>query len=327
MRLLDRQLLRVGATFHLVAVTILAVALGAATRAPQAGAGAPAGPGRSGNFTLPAANGYTLYFVKERGVLAITASRTQPLRPTIDANGGIGAPRADHPSSSESIYTTPEADGRPGVINADLGPIGSVALVFHPSGRKKVTTVDLEPGSEDCAGPTKIVRRLGTFEGSVVFHAENGYTSAAATSVPGSVGTSPLRNCAKASNDQPGEPAEATDTEALLSVSGAVGFYASRTAHGSTFHALSSEQLAPNVSVGRIAASSAPNASFWFAGDGSGARVRPPAPFSGSATYRSSAGSPSWSGDLSVDFPGITQPLTGEGLLPARLKIYPLGRG
>ncbi|HET7418662.1 MAG TPA: hypothetical protein VFJ61_13650 [Solirubrobacterales bacterium] len=311
--------------FALALILPAALAAGPGTAsAAEAGANIRRSPGSSANFTLAAANGYSLYFKEEKGVLSIVATRTQPAEPTIDASGGIGVVRTRY--ANESVYTTLDSAPKAAQINADLGPVGSVSLVFHPSGKKRVTKVDLEAKGEDCIGATRIVRRLGTFEGSVVFHAENGYTSAAATSVPGTVGTSPIRNCTTAKGSAAGTEAETTDTEASLSVYGAASFAASRTARGVTFHALSSEQLAPNVGVARLAVASAERSSFWFAGDGSRAGVKPPAPFSGTAAYTSRAGSPSWTGDLSVDFPGLTQPLTGEGLLSPQLRIYPAGR-
>jgi hypothetical protein len=330
MNLRDRQPISANRLRRFALALILSVAFAAvpaAASAAEAGANIRRSPGSSANFTLSAANGYSLYFKEEKRVLSIVATRTQPAEVTIDASGGIGVVRTRY--ANESVYTTPDSAAKAAQINADLGPVGSVSLVFHPSGKKRVTKIDFEAKGEDCVGATKIVRRLGTFEGSVVFNAENGYTSAAATSVPGTVGTSPIRNCTT-TKDRPGggaPEAETTDTEASLNAYGAAAFAASRTARGATFHALSSEQLAPNVGVARIATASAARSSFWFASDGSHAVVKPPVPFSGTAAYTSRAGSPSWTGDLSVDFPGLTQSLTGDdGLLSPHLRIYPAGR-
>jgi hypothetical protein len=299
----------------------LAMAAPASAPAAEAGANLRRPPGESANFTLAASNGYSLYFEKERGVLSVTVTRSEPREPTVDASGGVGI--STNRYSDESIYTTRNPGTEMGQIEADLGPLGSVSVSFRPSGAKRVTTVDLEGKREDCVGAAKIVRRLGTFEGTIVFHAENGYTSASATSVRGSVGTSPLRAC----SDLPrrGE-VETTDTEAVASANGESTVIASRTARGATFHALMGEQLDANVSVARIAGVSAPRSAFWFAADGTRAVLKPPAPFSGRARFTSRAGTVSLDGDMAVEFPGLTQTLTGEGMLSPRLKVYPAGR-
>jgi hypothetical protein len=304
------------------AATVAVVLLTAApAHAAEAGANLRHTPGESANFTLPASNGYSLFFEKERGVLSITVTRSEPLEPTVDPSGGVGISTGRY--SDESIYTTSNPGPHAGVIDADLGLVGEVSVVFRPSGKRRVSTVDFEGKREDCVGSSKIVRRLGTFEGTIVFHAENGYTSAATTSVPGSVGTSPLRTCSALPQRT---EVETSDTEATVSVNGEATFIASRTPRGTYYRALMGEPLDPNVSVARIVSVAAPQTSFWFAPDASRARVRPPAPFSGAGTITTVAGTPSWRGDLTVDFPGLTQALTGEGMLSPGLEVFPAGR-
>ncbi|HET9591740.1 MAG TPA: hypothetical protein VFP17_02385, partial [Solirubrobacterales bacterium] len=159
-------------------------------------------PAPSAAFTLPGTNGYSLYFKSEKGLLTIIASQRRPAQATIATDGTLVPARLGPTSESTYVYFGVSRD--PGTIEADLGAFGKVTLSFQPSGAKKVTSVDLSDKTEKCTGATKVVRRLGSFVGSLSFHAENGYTNAEATSVPGTVGTSPFRNCSTV----PKHPAE-----------------------------------------------------------------------------------------------------------------------
>jgi hypothetical protein len=308
----------------------LVLALGAAVAAAlpaSAGAGASANirrsPGDSGAFTLQASNGYSLYFKSEKRILTVVASRQRPGQPTISPRGRLLPARPG--AGSESTYVVRGLSRDPSVIEADLGPAGLVSLVFQPSGEKKVTHVDLDSKSEKCTGATRVTRRLGSFVGTVSFRGENGYTSAEATTVPGTVGTSAFRNCTTLR--RPGQPparkpAPPTPQDAIFSVSGEASFAANRDREDAFFYAFDAAELAPGFFVVRSATARGGAGLFALGRDGLGATLSPPAPFSGSGVYRDPAGGPpSWGGNLSVEYPGVIQPLTGPGMTDPRLRL------
>ncbi|MGN6586159.1 MAG: hypothetical protein ACTHKT_01645 [Solirubrobacterales bacterium] len=314
-----------GACAVALSLLLAAIATARALASDEAGANIRRSPGDSAAFTLAGSNGYSLYFKSEKGALTIVASRHRPAQPTISPTGKLVP--GNRGSSSESTYMMQGVPHDPATISADLGKLGNVSLAFQPSGEKKVTWVDLGSKSEKCIGATKIVRRLGNFVGSVSFRGENGYTEAEALTVPGTVGTSPFRNCttlhrrgARASAAR--RPA-APEAEAFLSVPGEASLLASRDSGEAHFFAAGSELLESDLTVLRTATAAGGHGLFSFLPDGSRATVNPPAPFSGAATYRDPrGGSPRLTGDLSVEFPGLVQPLTGAGMLKPDLRLF-----
>jgi hypothetical protein len=302
----------------LLVIAALAAALPAMATA-DASSNIRRSPGDSAAFTLAGSNGYSLYFKSEKGLLTIVASQRRPTQATIAPDGTLVPARIG--AASESTYAVRGVSRDPGTIEADLGAAGKVSLAFQPSGEKKVTMVDLSEKSEKCIGATKVVRHLGNFVGSVSFHGENGYTTAEATSVPGTLGTSTFRNCTQHPEHAPQEEV-LPERPTFLSVSGEAALLAVRDASRSRFFAFGSEELDGGLIVFRLATAAGKPSLFPFSSDGLRASVRPPAPFSGTGVYRDTrAGSPTWGGDLSVSFPGVQQPLTGEGTDKPILKL------
>lgn len=302
----------------LLLVSVLAVIAAPPKASASASANIRKSPGPSAAFTLPGTNGYSLYFKSEKGALTIIASQRRPAQATIAANGTMVPARLGPTDESTYVYFGVERD--PGTIEADLGAFGRVSLSFQPSGAKKVTSIDLSDKTEKCTGATKVVRRLGSFVGTVSFHGENGYTSAEATSVPGTVGTSPFRNCSPV-------PKHAAEDEVLpelptfLAVNGPAAFFAFRDSKASRFTAFEHEDLGEGFSVLRVATAVGAPSLFSFRPNGLRASVRPPAPFSGSGVYSATpGGSPVWSGDLSVSFPGVQRALTGDDFVKPMLQ-------
>jgi hypothetical protein len=306
-----------------VLVAMMLGALLPATALATASANIRRTPGSSGDFTLHGSNGYSLYFKSEKGQLTIIASQRRPTQATVAPSGKLMPARTG--AASESTYFVDGVSRDPSTIEADLGPAGEVSLTFQPSGAKKVTTFDLSDKSEGCVGATKVVRRLGNFVGTVSFHGENGYTTAEAASVPGTVGTSPFRNCTTIRHHlggKPKSPAPPAPPPAFLAVnSKKVAFTAIRSP-SAFFWAFSGEQLEGGPLVLRIASAITPRSLFSVRADGSQAILRPPPPFSGAGVYRDPpSGPPTWTGDLSVGFPGVAQPLTGEEMGSPQLRI------
>jgi hypothetical protein len=138
-------------------------------------------------------------------------------------------------------------------------------------------------------GAAKISRRLGTFTGTISFTGENGYTSVERTSAAGTVGTSPFRSCTTRHPHRSGRAAtEKSARNAVLSLHGRDGaptLLAIGNGRSADFNAFSGEMI-DAVPVLRIAHVSAAGASFASDDAGTAATLKPPAPFSGSGTFR-----------------------------------------
>lgn len=264
----------------------------------------------SAEFTVPASDGYTLDVKSERGQVTVTVARERPPVATISTAGQLLP--ASEGSVAAATYRSQDT-GQAGTIEADLGPFGHIEAAFQPSGERRITHLSQKGKTTGCVFPRRIVRNLGNFTGTISFRGENGYTSVDATSAAGSLGTSSFRNC---STRKPA-PREVivgqAGPDAFLSVFDGAGRFlsASTLGPGAGFYASSVELLAGGLSVVRTAEAHATGAL-----DLDVARhvltVRPPPPFSGSATFRRHHGAPSkWSGSLAVAFPGQTISLIG----------------
>jgi hypothetical protein len=309
----------VGAS-RLLTIGLLLAAVVPATASADASSNIRRAPGDSAAFTLAGSNGYSLYFKSEKGQLTIIASRRRPAQPTIAPSGKLLPARLG--ASSESTYVVRGVSHDPSTVEADLGTAGEVSLSFEPNGKKRVTMIDLAGHTEKCIGATKVVRRLGNFVGSVSFRGENGYTTAEAASVPGTVGTSTFRNCShypQRAGDKPGR-AVRPERPTFLAVSAkevSGSLLAIRDSETAGFIATGFEELGGGLIVVRTATAEGRPSLFSVGPQGRRATVRPPAPFSGVGVYRDPpAGPPTWSGDLNVSFPGVRQPLTGAGREP-----------
>jgi hypothetical protein len=65
--------------------------------------------------------------------------------------------------SQAPVAHTSDAGQGPEAIDADLGALGEVNVSFQPSGRTRVTHLNLSGKIKGCNAPRRIVRRLGTF--------------------------------------------------------------------------------------------------------------------------------------------------------------------
>jgi hypothetical protein len=269
-------------------------------------------PATSAEFTVPTSDGYRLDVKVERGMLELTASRALP--PVATATGARRVVPADGIDGVATTYSAP-ISGEADHPEADLGPFGRVAVAFEPSGAQRVAHLDQQGKTTGCVFPRRIVRRLGTFTGTIEFRGENGYASVEATSAPGSLGTSPFRNCStRRPKASPETVTGQAGPDAFLNASDRDGlsFFASTLGPGVSFHAVSAEALPGGIGVVRTAQATATGAAFDLDSERHSVTLRPPAPFSGQATFRSSsAAAPSWSGSLTAAFPGMTVPLVG----------------
>jgi hypothetical protein len=307
-----------GSRLALVALAVTAMALVAAALTPVAAARA-IHPATSAEFRLPASNGYTLDVKSEDGQLTVLAFREAPPVAHVSDPGQLLPPGEG--GYAAATYYAPAADSME-AIDADLGALGQIHVSFQPSGLTRVTHLSQKGKTTDCVFPRRVVRRLGTFVGTISFGGEDGYTAVEATSAPGSLGTSPFRNCSTRVRPRrdvvlgqagPDAYVDTSDPSAHLF------FDASTLGPGVSFGAVMTEALPEGVIVTRQVEASAPGSDFGLDLARRVATLRPPAPFSGSATIRV-GNRPAWIGTLAVAFPGRTVRLAGPSFR-ARMRL------
>lgn len=132
-------------------------------------------PGTSGEFTVNGTNGYSLSIKSEKGAVTVVAADQRPPVATISATGEIRP--ANNGNVAASTYVTTGSPRNPNVIEADLGSLGTISVAFQPSGKTRVTKVNLKNKTKKCVGAERIVRRLGTFTGTIKFQGEGSYTT------------------------------------------------------------------------------------------------------------------------------------------------------
>jgi hypothetical protein len=206
-----------------------------------------------------------------------------------------------------------------GKIKARFGSLGQVALRFHPRGKARLHK---DPARTCSGGNTRV--QPGVFVGKFEFEGEQDYTALHATRIVGAVTHTEREVCKNSEGEEEGEEGfpsslqltfvNATDDESESS------FNAFKVASNSkpglsaaSFNATLFEEFSQSgLSVFRsIQATTKDSNVFSVAKTSHGhvdeATVTPPAPFSGSATYRRAVAkkSETWAGTLAGDFPGL----------------------
>jgi hypothetical protein len=257
----------------------------------------------SGDFDLSlrfqASNGYEIAVTGYEATAVIRVAKTRH---------GDG-PRA---------WSTYVARGKvsPTAIHAGFGPLGHAEMRFRPSGKVRHSR-----RHRGCAGADRYTIQPGTFVGSISFRGEGEYTSATVHRVKGKVVTPRRLDCRdssfEAAKDETEEglaskAASPTRFEAFLRSGLTAMFFGASRAQGQVEFLAEIEQTVGSLGVFRgVFVRAAPTA---FSADSalSSATVAPPAPFKGSASFeRAPTGGKSWSGPLTVSFPGAPNvPLT-----------------
>ena len=201
---------------------------------------------------------------------------------------------------------------RPDRLQATFGRFGEVKMRFRPSRNRT-----WRGNRRTCRGANRFVKRRGTFRGNLRFRGEGGYVSLRLHRAKGAVvAEAPKCLHRRVSGFGPDlgllffEPRSALlsisrdgiDTSALIALE----------SKKTTFFGASVEDTRGKLAIVRMAflSKKSPvhtNESL------TGASLSPPAPFHGTGRYRAYPdGSNSWSGSLTVDFPGAPRfPLTG----------------
>jgi hypothetical protein len=202
-----------------------------------------------------------------------------------------------------------------GRIKARFGSLDRVALRFHPRGKAHVRK---EP-EDGCRGGDSLIQP-GVFVGKLDFEGEQGYTEIHASRIKGTV-THTRRQVCKNSGGEEGEEGfpsslgltflNATDDESGSSFNAFKIESKSKPGRSATSFSATVVESPPGFSVSRSIQVTAEDSSAFSVVTSHGhvdeATVTPPAPFSGSATYRRAVAkkSETWAGTLAGNFPGL----------------------
>lgn len=257
------------------------------------------GRGLTGEFSLRGSNGYRLRVEGRDG------------RVTLTATGPPG-----------TAFYVVAGKVSPERLAANFGRLGLVDVEFRPSRRKRV-----EVPPSGCKGAPRITR-WGTFAGTIRFSGERGFTRARAARVPGYVRSSSPWRCrghrgggGTGQRGGSGESGEAPIAFEDLDRHDGLAASAFLVPVGRSEKAFFSAVLVEprsRVQIARFASAVAPEEAFLCDESLTTATLTPPAPFSGTATFRHAPGEPlSWTGSLSVTFPGTGSiPLVGPRFHP-----------
>jgi hypothetical protein len=248
-----------------------------------------------GAFRLAGSNGYTLY------VLGLESREGHPGSVLIFAFAkGKGV-------SYRAPATVTET-----AIQADLGEVGEISVSFQRSNH--ATSVP--------CGKRTIRFDSGLYEGKIVFHGEEGYTSAEETSVPGNIDYFISGVCGDGVISETfvgGGPSRRPPGAALYVRNPGLGpeLRVTKTRAGAAaWIEAGTREFTNGISIERYATLRVPSGAFKYDRRLRTATLRPPAPFAGSAHFDlgKKAGQ-RWSGSLVVDLPGRAGlPLTGPSL-------------
>jgi hypothetical protein len=268
-----------------VLLFLIAVSSGQALSASIARAAGTAAPPLG--FALPGTHGYQ---VEVYGAPAIEG---EPAQVIVRAATRSGAVTYRFPGIVEA-----------GAIRAELGPFGRISATFHPgSGGSSVAELG-------CAHHLSSV--AGWYEGAISFHAD-GLTSVEAARAEGDDGLALSVMCAEETQ------AEKRPAGTYLELTGGprrtrVTAFRRKGGGAAQIEAGVTEERG-GVVIERSLSIAAGVEAFAHVGLRSAA-LRPPAPFSGSATFGRDGGKTSLKGNLRVNFPGRPGvALTGPGVV------------
>jgi hypothetical protein len=193
-------------------------------------------------------------------------------------------------------------------IEADLGSIGKIDVNFVPSGQARTE-------HSPCADESLSVDS-GSYVGRIDFEGEEDYSKAHAISVPGSSDLLLRLVCVESGSEGSGGHSPGARLTVNRSGTPRLEFGAMKNSptRPARFAASIGERRGP-LQISRDVEVTAAPGTFDFDVPEGFAHVRPPAPFSGEATYLHWPGKrTSWRGNLEVDFPGRSSvSLTGAG--------------
>ncbi len=198
-------------------------------------------------------------------------------------------------------------------VEADLGPLGEVILDVVPTGREKTVKV---PCNEE---PETISFESQAYRGNFEFHGEEGFTDAVSTAPSEYTAFFPSLLCAGGSSGETSGPMRAGARLRLHSHVGPfrLNLQANKNRpRARTRFEVETKETHRGIWISRTSTLWVGASAFDYDPLLRTARLAPPAPFSGHASFhRGAAVANRWSGNLTVDLPGRSNvPLTGTGI-------------
>lgn len=244
-----------------------------------------------GSFQLAASNGYNFI------VAAIPARKGKPGLVSLVVAGKHQGVTYNAPA------TVTETS-----IQADLGALGEISVTFQRSGVAATARCGREMISFDS----------GSYEGKIEFHGEEGYTAVVATSVPGSIDYWLSTVCGEGFTTGSYGNSRARGADLYIrnpALGPEMSVHKSRR-NAAARISVGVSEFTNGIAIQRFTGLRVPAEDFTFDRRLRTATVRPPAPFSGTASFdRGKKAGQRWSGDLAIDMPGRADvPLTGSAL-------------
>jgi hypothetical protein len=269
--------------------------------------------GFESRFDLEAKHGFKVTVVGEGNIVAVEVTKPLPHGKEDLLEKLIGSKQAMTAYVARGTVTEHR-------IAASFGRLGQIDVRFRPSGR----VVESRPGRR-CRGTDHFTSQLGVFVGGIRFSGEKHYVAVRSHRAKGRVRTPLHLNCASiprgVRSDRRARPVP--HHTAFIPT-----FLAATRRHGvssvelltlgigrtTLFAAITEEGLGSMARI-RFALTTAHSKKAVVLNDPlTKATITPPPPFRGKGTYRAAPdGTTTWTGPLSVTFPGAPRlPLTGE---------------
>jgi hypothetical protein len=267
--------------------------------------------GFESRFTLKAQHGYTITVVGEGDIVVVEVSR-----PLSHGKRNLLEELLGFKQSVTAYVARGTVTERR--IAASFGKFGKVDVRFRPKGQV------LESGPRRrCRGADHFTSRLGVFLGGVRFSGEGGYVAVRSHRARGRI-RSPLHlDCSsppRRGPDRRARPVRGGPSfiPTVLAASRRHGIsslelFTLRVGKTTLFAAINEESLGSMARM-RFALATAPSKKSLVYNDAlTRATITPPKPFHGTGTYSAASdGATTWTGPLTVSFPGAPRlPLTG----------------
>jgi hypothetical protein len=233
-------------------------------------------------FTVKASNGYSIF------VVGVAAHKGKPASIGIFVTG-----RRDG-----AFYAAP-ASVTETSIQADLGALGQIAVVFHPAGQARTER-------SECGG-NPVSLESGSYEGEIEFHGEEGYTTFEGTQAQGGIGFLLDVLCPGISGGSGGPflPGAELDVNPRQSQPGPDLKVVKNSPRALAHFEVGIDEAREGISISRFSDPTAPAEAFEYDPKVQTATVHPSVPFAGRAQFRRNARQANrWTGNLTVDLPG-----------------------
>lgn len=249
-------------------------------------------PGYSASFRLEGSNGYSIVI----DAYAVPGEEKERIFISAARNG------------SAAFYSAPVRMTAT-TINADLGSLGKVDLHLNPSGRKR--TIPIKCGKGDT-----FTYEPGFYEGVLEFKGEEGYTTVSESRLPLRPQLTSFCGGGRGFGETIGSGVPGARLRGVSYAHGrTLSFQLNKNRPAApTVYEASLRERRDGILIGREVWGVNSAAGFRFQQDLRTATLRPPPPFSGSASLSRSrsAVSPILTGNLALDFPGRSDvPLAG----------------